>query len=152
MTIDLDRIMAVMDVAFDPMWGEAWNRRQVADSLAFAHTHYRLVDVAGRALGSAEGAPAGFTLVRAAPGEEELLLVGVIPQARGRGIGTALIRDAISDARSRNAERLFLEARHNNPAIDLYLRLGFEPIGRRADYYRATDGAKLDAITFAYRL
>jgi [ribosomal protein S18]-alanine N-acetyltransferase len=26
--------------------------------------------------------------------------------------------------------------------------LGFEPIGRRNDYYRLPDGSKLDAITF----
>ena len=149
---DLDRIMTVMDAAFDPAWGEAWNRRQVSDSLAFAHTHYRLVGGEGQSLADDLAPATGFTLVRAAPGEEELLLVAVLPAARGRGIGEALVRHAIEDARSRRAERLFLEARHNNPAIALYRRLGFEPIGRRRDYYRAPDGKKLDAITFAYRI
>ena len=73
MSDDLDRIMAVMDAAFDPAWGEAWNRRQVSDSLAFPHTHFRLLGADG--LPPAAGTPAaGFTLVRAAPGEEELLL------------------------------------------------------------------------------
>ncbi|MCT2558303.1 GNAT family N-acetyltransferase [Tsuneonella sp. YG55] len=148
---DLDRMMAVMERAFDPAWGEAWNRRQVSDSLAFAHTHYRLAGVDGAV--PAHGQPAaGFTLVRAAPGEEELLLVAVIPTARGRGLGTLLISQAIEDARARHAERLFLEARHNNPAIGLYRKLGFEPVGSRRDYYRTPDGSKLDAITFAYRI
>ncbi|MGN3973512.1 GNAT family N-acetyltransferase [Tsuneonella sp. SYSU-LHT278] len=148
---DVDRIMAIMDVAFDPAWGEAWNRRQLSDSLAFAHTHYRLADFRG--IAPAEGEPgAGFTLVRAAPGEEELLLVAVVPAARGRGLGAKLIRQAIEDARLRRAERLFLEARHNNPAIALYRKLGFEPIGCRKDYYRTSEGSKLDAITFAYQI
>lgn len=148
---DVDRIMAIMDAAFEPVWGEAWNRRQILDSLAFAHTHYRLAGIDGDPPAEGEQA-AGFTLVRAAPGEEELLLVAVVPAARGKGLGALLIRRAIEDARGRRAERLFLEARHNNPAIGLYRKLGFEPIGSRRDYYRAADGSKLDAITFAYRI
>lgn len=149
MTDDLDRIMAVMDAAFDPMWGEAWTRRQVSDSLVFAHTHYRLVDRDGADPSKSHAAAMGFTLVRAAPGEEELLLVGVVPEARGRGLGEQLIRKAVADARTRHAERLFLEARHNNPAIRLYERLGFSEIGRRKEYYRTASGEKIDAITFA---
>jgi ribosomal-protein-alanine N-acetyltransferase len=149
MSDDLDRIMAVMEAAFDPAWGEAWNRRQVSDSLAFAHTHYRLIDDGGRE--PAPGAPAaGFILVRAAPGEEEVLLVAVVPGARGKGLGEALLRRAAADAKARRAERLFLELRANNPARALYTRIGFQPIGMRKEYYQAADGTKLDAITFAY--
>lgn len=149
MTDDLDRIMAIMNAAFEPVWGEAWTRRQVSDSLAFAHTHYRFA-VADDAAGSGE--PVGFAMTRAAPGEEELLLVAVTPQFRGRGLGEALVRRVIADARTRRAERLFLETRHNNPAISLYRKIGFEPIGVRKDYYNAPGGKKLDAITFAYHL
>lgn len=148
---DIDRLMTIMDAAFDPAWGEAWNRQQLVDSLAFVHTHYRLVTSGGAYPGEEEAA-AGFTLVRAAPGEEELLLVAVRPEARKRGVGEFLVRQAIDDARKRRAERLFLEARHNNPAIRLYRKLGFEPIGTRKHYYRAADGSKLDAITFAYTI
>lgn len=142
---DLDRLMAVMDAAFDPAWGEAWTRRQVSDSLVFPHTHYRLID--GNE--GAEGPAAGFTLVRAAPGEEELLLVAVRPEHRGRGLGRQLIEQAFDDARARRAERMFLEMRHNNPAERLYRAIGFEPIGRRCDYYRLPNGERIDAITFA---
>ena len=148
---DLDRMMAVMEAAFEPRWGEAWTRRQVSDSLAFVHTHYRLVDMDGGVPGG-DRLAAGFTLVRAAPGEEELLLIGVIPDARGRRLGTQLIEAAIADARMRRAERLFLEARHNNPAIELYARIGFEQIGRRKDYYSTPSGDRLDALTMAYML
>lgn len=148
---DLDRIMHVMGDAFEPRWGEAWTRRQVSDSLAFVHTHYRLVD---QEFGQPDGdrKAVGFTLVRAAPGEEELLLIGVVPEARGRGLGRQLIARAIEDARARRADRLFLEARHNNPAIGLYTRIGFEKVGLRRDYYSTPSGDRLDAITFAYKL
>ena len=151
MSDDLDRIMAVMDAAFDPAWGEAWTRRHVSDSLAFPHTHYRLLAADGQPPDI--GAPAaGFTLVRAAPGEEELLLIGVAPESRNRGIGRLLLEQVLDDARERGAERVFLEMRYNNPAAPLYRSIGFEPIGRRRDYYGLPDGTKIDAITFACAL
>ena len=146
MSEDLDQIMAVMDAAFEPTWGEAWNRRQVSDSLAFPHTHYRLVSE-----GASQPA-AGFTLVRAAPGEEELLLIAVTPKSRGRGLGRQLLEQVLEDARGRGAERVFLEMRFNNPAVELYQKAGFVPIGRRKDHYRLPDGSRIDAITFACEL
>ncbi len=148
MTDDLDRIMAIMESAFDPRWGEAWTRRQVGDSLAFPHTHYVLMGAEGGAPREVLP-PAGFTLVRAAPGEEELLLIAVDPDCRGRGLGRRLLDRVLADARQRGAERVFLEMRYNNPAARLYHAAGFEPIGRRKDYYRLPDGTKIDAITFA---
>ena len=42
--------------------------------------------------------------------------------------------------------------RENNPARSLYESNGFGPIGRRKEYYRLADGARMDAITFALDL
>lgn len=144
---DLDRIMAVMEAAFEPRWGEAWTRRQVLDSLMLPNVHYRLVDADGcpRA-GDADAA--GFILTRHVSGEEELLLVAVRPEFRGRGIGARLLELFKNDAQSRGATRVFLEMRHNNPAASLYRTAGFLPLGQRSEYYRLEDGSRLDAITF----
>ena len=148
MTDDLDRIMAVMEAAFDPAFGEAWTRRQVGDALVLSNTFYLLAGSDG--LEPGDGRPAaGFVLSRGAAGEEELLLVAVDPRHRGRGIGTALIERFVEAARRRGAERLFLEMREGNPAESLYRRLGFASVGRRRAYYRRGTGAPLDAITFA---
>ena len=144
---DIDRIMHIMALAFDPVWGEAWNRRQISDSLAMPHTHYQILDGNGAAP-SAARTGAGFTLVKAAPGEEELLLIGVDPAHRGKGLGRALLEHFLAAARSRGAERVFLEMRANNPAQSLYTSIGFTPIGRRPDYYKGLDGQRIDAITF----
>ena len=151
---DIDHIMRIMDASFDPAWGEAWNRRQVTDSLSMSHTHYRLVDSGGEAYvsGNVEASPAGFFLVRAAPGEEELLLVAVCPDQRGQGLGAALLELFASDAKNRGAQRIFLEMRENNPAISVYRRAGFEAIGRRPNYYRCASGGFIDAVTFARQL
>lgn len=149
----LDRIMAVMETAFDPAYGEAWNRRQVAEALALPSTYALVVDAAGVPV--AEGHPtapaeaAGFVLTRHVLDEEELLLIAVIPPARRRGVGAALIEHLFSAARTRGTARIFLEMRRGNPAIELYRKFGFEPIGERRNYYRMANGERVDAITFA---
>lgn len=149
----LDRIMAVMDAAFDPRWGEAWNRRQVHDALSTPNTHVLLaaLDEAGTPRAAVAGEPAaGFLLSRAAPGEEELLLLAVVPEQRRHGAAAHLIDRFKRAAAKRGAQKLFLEMRVNNPAQLFYHQQGFKPVGRRRDYYRQSDGTYLDAITFAY--
>jgi ribosomal-protein-alanine N-acetyltransferase len=150
----VDRIMAVMEAAFDPAYGEAWTRRQVADALAMPSTHALIVDAEGRPIDDAPGlapapAPAGFVLSRHVLDEEELLLIAVVPGARRRGVGAALIAQLFAAASARGVTRIFLEMRRGNPAIKLYSRLGFEPIGERRNYYRMANGERIDAITFA---
>lgn len=143
----LDQLMAVMDAAFDPHWREAWTRSQVESSLALPHTYALLANSDGKPLVEGETA-AGFILARRAPGEEELLLIAVRPESRGRGVGKALIEWFFRAASANGAERVFLEMRQNNPAARLYVDCGFEPIGRRKAYYRAASGEPIDAITF----
>ena len=151
MTDDVDRIMEVMETAFDPAFGEAWTRRQVSDSLLMPNTHYLLAAASGRA--PREGEPAaGFALSRGAADQEELLLIAVDPDYRGRGVGSALLGRFVADARTRGSTRLFLEMREGNRAESLYRRYGFESVGRRRDYYRRGSGSPLDAITFAREL
>lgn len=145
---DLDKLMEVMESAFEPHWGEAWTRRQVADSLAMPHTYAILLDVLGALVGENDEA-AGFVLARRAPGEEELLLVAVRPELRRKGLGRRLLDAFAEEARSRGAERVFLEMRADNPAESLYRVAGYEPIGRRPAYYTTASGERIDAITFA---
>ncbi|WP_086619649.1 GNAT family N-acetyltransferase [Erythrobacter tepidarius] len=147
----LDRIMAVMEAAFDPAYGEAWNRRQVADALSMPSTHALVVDGDGELLPedlASPRAPAGFLLSRHVLDEEELLLIAVMPSCRDRGIGTILINRLFEAARARGISRIYLEMRRGNPALHLYRKLGFEPIGERPNYYRMANGERIDAITF----
>ena len=138
---DIDRIMAVMAAAFDPALGEAWTRRQVEDALLTGLCHYRL--------SSDPEITGGFYLSRHVSGEEELLLIAVRPELRGRGLGKQLLEHFSSDAQDRGATRLLLEMREDNPASSLYRSHGFKPIGKRPNYYRNGAGSPRDAITFA---
>ena len=138
---DLDRIMAVMGAAFDPAFGEAWNRRQVEDALIIGNCHYGLA-LAGESC-------AGFYLSRSGVDEEELLLLAVTPEFRGRGHGARLLEQFLASARARGAARALLEMRQGNPAEQLYLRRKFVQIGVRPNYYHGTNGMQIDAVTFA---
>lgn len=145
---DIDRIMAVMAAAFDPAFGEAWNRRQVEDALKFGNCHYHLANAKG--LDPADGEPpAGFSLSRTGFEEEELLLLGVMPEFRRSGIGGRLLSELRIAARARGAKRLLLEMRKGNPAETLYTAFGFYRIGERREYYSTPAGQRIDAITFA---
>ena len=61
--------------------------------------------------------------------------MGVVPSARGRDIGAALIGAAVRRMRSAGEADITLNVNINNPhATALYRRLGFTRIGRRARY------------------
>jgi len=144
---DIDRIMEVMALAFDPQYGEAWSRRQVADALTVGHCRYGLVDSLGNS--PPNGAPAaGFFMVRGILDEAELLLLAVRPDMRNRGIGRKLLNLFADDAENYGHTRLLLEMREGNPAEFLYRNFGFTQIGRRKEYYSRKDGTKCDALTF----
>lgn len=147
----VDKLMAVMDEAFDPHWREAWTRTQVTDSLLMPSCYMLLAGADGGPCGENERAE-GFVLARHAPGEDELLLIGVRPAARGRGVGRTLLSRFETEARGRGAEQAFLEMRSNNPAQRLYRAAGYLPIGRRPAYYRTLSGDAIDALTFGKSL
>ena len=146
-TDPVDAIMAVMERAFDPAFGEAWNRRQVTDALVLGTSRHVLIAADGTIAEFVDEA-AGFYLTRSVLEEEELLLFAVAPQFRGRGLGTALLEQFLSSARARGIKRVFLEMRRSNTAAALYEKFGFRPVGERPSYYRGSDGRRLDAISY----
>jgi ribosomal-protein-alanine N-acetyltransferase len=62
--------------------------------------------------------------------------LAVIPEARGRGIGTKLLAHALAWAISEGAERSLLEVRESNvPARRLYESAGYSVVAVRSAYY-----------------
>lgn len=138
---ELDEVMGIMRVAFDPQFGEAWTRAQCAGILPMSGVRLILARSNDRAL--------GFALVRHVADEAELLLLAVDPQVRSQGVGTALLQDFIAGGMDAGLNRLHLEVRESNPAASLYSRHQFVLEGRRPKYYRGTDGQFHDALTMA---
>jgi ribosomal-protein-alanine N-acetyltransferase len=144
---DIDHIMGIMEQAFAPEFGEAWNRRQVSDSLLLPGTHYGLISASGTLLPDPLDEATGFFLSRTVVDEEELLLFAIKPDFRRKGLGHKLLTRFIDEAGERGVKRLFLEMRSNNPAGILYAAHGFRPVGFRPRYYRTPNGERLDAVT-----
>lgn len=136
---DISAVMRVMEAAFDPAYGEAWSTAQLLTLFALPSARVCL------AWDGEE--PCGFSAARMAGPESELLLLGVDPAWRGRGVGAALMADWQAWAREEGAEDYFLEMRADNDAVHLYRSTGFSECGRRSAYYRGADGVVRDAIT-----
>lgn len=75
----------------------------------------------------------GFAIMRTvAPGESELLNLAVDVEWRRRGVGRALLQDALVQ----HPGDVFLEVRESNaPARKFYQALGFQEVGVRSGYY-----------------
>jgi ribosomal-protein-alanine N-acetyltransferase len=83
------------------------------------------------------GGVAAYLVARALGDEAEILDFAVAPEARGRGVGRALLDDALRALHRSGARRVFLEVRVSNAAAQrLYQSRGFQSIGRRPAYYR----------------
>jgi mycothiol synthase len=84
-----------------------------------------------------EDRPVGVLIVAPTQGLPtwELLYVGLVPEVRGRGLGTELTRKALAVAWAAGAERMTLTVdSRNHPARRLYAALGFEEFDQRAVY------------------
>ncbi len=121
-------LAALHALAFPP--GQAWGAEAIALMLEMPGT-----------IGLWQPAE-GFVLVRVAADEAEILTLAVIPAARRRGLGAALMRAAMADARAAGAAAMFLEVAESNAAARaLYGGLGFAPVGRRPRYYENGEDA-----------
>jgi [ribosomal protein S18]-alanine N-acetyltransferase len=143
---DLSTLAMMMRVSFSDAYGEAWQADDLPAVLSTSGT-------AARIAFNAAAKPLGFYLWRQTLDEAELLLIAVRPEARGAGLGRRLIQDLLAQARDSGVAQMFLEVREgNDPALRLYRAAGFDPIGRRARYYRGRDGRAHDALTMRYDL
>ena len=72
----------------------------------------------------------------------------VTPEARGRGVGRALLDRVVAESRSwPNVERLLLSAvERASAARALYVSAGFKPYAREVDAFRQS--GKSDAVEF----
>jgi [ribosomal protein S18]-alanine N-acetyltransferase len=136
---DIASIMPVMENAFDPAFGEAWTAAQCLATLSLPDTQLIIARTQDRI--------AGFAISRWVLDEEELMMIGVLPEFQKHGIGKQILQHMIDLAKSAYRRQIFLEVRANNPAIEFYKSQQFTQIGIRPNYYISTKGNRFDAIT-----
>jgi ribosomal-protein-alanine acetyltransferase len=89
-------------------------------------------------------------LAPAGANEGDIQTIAVAPAARRHGLGRVLMRQLITEARTRGLAEVFLEVRADNPgAQSLYRELGFEELGVRPRYYQPDD---VDALVMRLTL
>ncbi len=136
---DLDAVLEVERASFSLPWG----RESFRSLIGLSRATFLVADVGGDVVGHAVAWWAG--------GEGEVANLAVRPGHRGRGIATLLLDHLLLRARQEKLEALFLEVRTSNaPALELYLRRGFEQVGVRQAYYRnPTEDARILRLDLA---
>jgi GNAT superfamily N-acetyltransferase len=82
-----------------------------------------------------DGQPAGRLLVARWPREIRIVDIALLPDFRGDGVGTGLLRDLMTEAGTAG-KRLSIHVERFNRALALYRRLGFRPVGDEGVYVR----------------
>lgn len=117
-------------VPWDPRVKEAF----VAQQFNAQHDHYRS-SYAGASWDviEAEGRPAGRLYVARWPEEIRVIDIALLPEARGRGVGTMLLRGLLDEAGA-SGRKVSIHVERANPARRLYERLGFHVAADRGIY------------------
>jgi len=126
---DLDEVMAIEEVSFPT----PWSRKLFAEELA------REFSDALVAVPREGGGIQGYAVCWTVLDESHLLNIAVRPDARGKGVGRALLLECIRRGARAGADRIHLEVRAGNgPALRMYEREGFSYAGFRRGYYSDT--------------
>lgn len=128
------RLMQAADVAAiaeleKVCFSDPWSEKSIASELDNSLACWLVAIV--------DGELAGYIGSQTVLDGSDMMNIAVAPQYRRMGIAEALILALVEKLQARNSLCLLLEVRVSNvPAIALYEKLQFAPVGRRRNYYR----------------
>lgn len=126
----LDDLEALVDLEALTFPEDPWTPFMLADELMSPASRYWIA-------ADESGASIGYGGVKVGGDQADVMTIGVAPQARGRGVGRAILDALLDWARQAGAAEIFLDVRPSNEgAIALYNSRGFVEIGRRPRYFR----------------
>ncbi|WP_245307805.1 GNAT family N-acetyltransferase [Hoeflea sp. IMCC20628] len=115
-----------------------WSDEQKATFLEMQfqaqHAHYRehYPDALWLVLERA-GKPIGRLYLEQWPSEHRIIDIALMPDTRGQGVGSALLRDVMDEAAGLS-KAVSIHVEKTNPAMRLYKRLGFETVEDKGVY------------------
>ena len=125
---DLDAVLAIEQQSFSMPWTDAMFRSEFQNEPTS-----RLLVARAKAV---DGPLVGYIAYRIVLDEMHVILIAVAPAWRRRGVARQLLCQAMDQARTLGCTRATLEVRvSNTPALQLYYRLRFAPVGTRPKYY-----------------
>ena len=117
-------IVELEKICFSDPWNEAAVGSELSNSLSCW-----VVAMDGDRL-------AGYVGSQSVMGWADMMNLAVHPDYRRMGVGEKLVEELIVRLKEQQVSCLTLEVRASNiPAISLYEKLGFTPVGRRPNYY-----------------
>jgi GNAT superfamily N-acetyltransferase len=115
-------------------WPEEMKQRFIAQQHFAQNRHFELSHPGAEWLLIEQGGEAiGRLYVEDRGGDILLVDIALMPESRGRGIGTAVIADLLAQGREAG-KPISLSVYKTNPARRLYQRLGFMPAGDAGAY------------------
>jgi ribosomal protein S18 acetylase RimI-like enzyme len=150
---DVDRVLElVVAVAGEGRWisveapvDVAQRRRRMVEELEGEQTVMLVAEAVGELVGQLD-----LRLARYGVADLGML---VAPGWRRRGVGSALMAEAITRARAAGAHKLTLQVwPHNTAALALYERFGFQREGYLRRHYRRRSGELWDAVVMGLPL
>lgn len=122
---DLNNIKDNLISDFD----DFWNYSVFKSELEAPASHYLVVKDNSKII--------GFAGIKVSVPDADIMNIVVKKDFRHQGIGSLLLKELISLAKSFDIENLFLEVNEKNtPAISLYNKFGFKKISTRKNYYK----------------
>lgn len=108
-----------------------WSEKSLEEQLTNDISHFFVAK-------NIDGKSIGYAGMQAIVGEGYVTNIGVLPQYRGSGIGSRLVKQLIDTADGLRLDFISLEVRPSNTvAIALYKKYGFKEVGRRKNFYRS---------------
>lgn len=150
---ELDEVLAIESISHI----HPWTKGNFSDSLSAGHWAYCIrpqVNQAQAMPGSYLDQQVlwAYCILYPAVDELHLLNITVAPKLRQLGLGSRMMAAIEGVAAQQKIPRIILEVRpSNDAAVTLYLKLGYEQIGVRKNYYPASaqTGNREDAIVMA---
>ena len=141
--IDLRDVITIESLSFSIPWNEAMFKSEL--SLDYSHNFALRLSVNGTG-----DVLLGYICFWVFHGEAHLLNIAVQPDYRRMGLGTQLMRFFIDFCHTKKVETITLDVRSSNdPAIEMYRKVGFRKVGLRPHYY-ADNGE--DALIMGLKL
>jgi ribosomal protein S18 acetylase RimI-like enzyme len=115
------RVQELSVVPWNDAQKEAFLRAQFEAQDRWYREHYATASFGVVVVG---GIPAGRLYVHRGESEIRIVDIALLPEHRGAGVGTALVRELLHEADTAG-KRVTIHVERFNPALRLYQRLGF---------------------------
>ena len=121
-------ILRISEIEKECFTNEAWSFQSLASSFG--------TEAFVGVLAEDGGEIAGYGGITVAADSADIDNIAVTEPYRNSGVGTQVLNELCSAAKSKGAKKAFLEVRVSNvPAMSLYLKNGFKGVYARTRYY-----------------